>query len=141
MSRRTIAWPAASGLAVAVAAALALGLFWLRAGSESSAPAFSLDGQPAEVTARYHFVEQHPELISTIPCYCGCGNSLGHQSLRDCYLRPDGGGYDDHASVCYVCLEEVTDIERLVAAGEDPASIRTWIGTEYSKFGPPTSTP
>ena len=141
MTYPSLKWSLAAAALVIVAVAVASAVAWTRASSGTPTHAFDLQGQPAEVVAHYQFIEQHARLASQIPCYCGCGTSLGHQSLRDCYLKPGGSGYSDHASVCYVCLEEAADIDRLLAAGEDTAAIRAWIEREYSKFGPPTSTP
>ncbi|GAB4325639.1 MAG: hypothetical protein Kow0010_08280 [Dehalococcoidia bacterium] len=141
MIHLSLRWSMAAVALVVVAAAAGAAGVWTRASSGTPAHGFDLEGQPADVVASYRFVEQHAGLVSTIPCYCGCGKSLDHQSLRDCYLKPNGSGYEGHASVCSVCLEEVADIERLLTAGEDTAAIRSWIDREYSKFGPPTATP
>lgn len=140
MSRAALGWSSAA-VVLLVSAAVAAWAMAPRPMPESPAPAFDLARQPADVVAAYEFVDRHAELVSHIPCYCGCGKSLGHGSLRDCYLKRDGSGYEAHASVCYVCLEEAGDIEQLVAAGEGLSAIRAWIDKEYSRFGPPTSTP
>lgn len=102
---------------------------------------FDLAGQPAEIVARYHFAESHPELMSRIPCYCGCGNTLGHTNLFDCFVRRDGRGYDSHASTCMICDQEALDVEEMLAAGKDAPAIREAIDQEYSKYGAPTNTP
>ena len=100
----------------------------------------SLAALPASVAARYRFVEAHPELVEQLPCYCGCGESQGHRSLRDCFVS-DAGGYDAHAAGCGVCLLEVGDAERLYAGGETAAAIRTFIDARYGAVGRPTDTP
>ena len=48
---------------------------------------------PAEVKTLYEFQITHGELMKYMPCYCGCGQSAGHKSNRDCYVQqvnPDG---------------------------------------------------
>ena len=34
----------------------------------------------------YRFAIEHPEVLSVMPCMCGCG-SLGHASNRSCYVK------------------------------------------------------
>ncbi|MBI5946977.1 MAG: hypothetical protein HY875_02425 [Chloroflexi bacterium] len=98
-----------------------------------------LGTQPPDVVAAYRYIESHPEMASRIPCYCGCGKSLGHQSLLDCYVIVPGT-YSDHASVCLICGREAADLERLAAEGQELSAIRAWIDGEYSPYGPPTNT-
>lgn len=100
---------------------------------------FPLDGLPEATIHNYQFVESQPELAARIPCYCGC-QSLAHRSLLDCYVRPEGG-YERHASGCGICGWEADDVERMLAEGEDPASIRAAIDAEYGSYGKPTNTP
>jgi hypothetical protein len=126
----------AGGVAVVTAAALAVLQPW----SAGEPAPFDLASQPAETVRWYRFAESHADLVSRVPCYCGCGKSLGHHSLSDCFMRPDGEGYDSHASACTICLDEARDAERLLAEGRDTDSIRTWINEEYRKYGPPTAT-
>ncbi len=109
-------------------------------GGSSESEELSLATLPASVAARYRFVEAHPELVEQLPCYCGCGESQGHRSLRDCFVR-DTGGYDSHAAGCGICLLEADDAERLYAEGETVAAIRTFIDARYGAVGRSTDTP
>lgn len=46
-----------------------------------------------EVKQLYAFQITHGELMRFMPCFCGCGQSAGHRSNRDCYVQavnPDG---------------------------------------------------
>jgi len=92
-----------------------------------------------ETAERYRFVEAHQDLAARLPCYCGCGPSLGHQSLLDCFVDPPG--YSDHAVGCLVCGRIARDAEDLFMAGEDVATIRAQVDAQYAEFGPPTNTP
>lgn len=114
---------------------------WLFAaqGEQSHARHVDLASLPEDTAARYRFVESRPDLAERIPCYCGCGKSLGHQSLKDCYLAP--GGYSDHAVACLICGRIALDLERLSSDGYDIAAIRSRIDETYAEFGPPTLTP
>ena len=37
------------------------------------------------VEAVFHFAADHPEVLSRIPCFCGCENS-GHKHNDDCFV-------------------------------------------------------
>lgn len=57
-------------------------------------------GAPPVVQEAYRFALANAELLSAIPCYCGCG-SMGHTSNLSCYVkqfRSDGTvEFDTHA--------------------------------------------
>ncbi len=44
------------------------------------------------VRAAYKFAAEHPEVLSYVPCYCGCEHS-GHRGNEDCFVtrRDDKG--------------------------------------------------
>ena len=47
---------------------------------------------PPVVQEGYRFAIANPEVLSKLPCYCGCG-SMGHTSDLDCFIeefKPDG---------------------------------------------------
>ncbi len=47
---------------------------------------------PVVVQEAYRFAIANPEVLSQIPCYCGCG-AMGHESDLDCFIEefnPDG---------------------------------------------------
>ncbi len=92
-----------------------------------------------ELAAQYRFVESQQPVFTHIPCYCGCGHTLGHRSLRDCFIQAPGG-YDAHAAGCGVCQVEARDVQRMLASGMDVAAIRAEIRTRYTKVGTPTDT-
>lgn len=55
-------------------------------------PEFVTRADP-EVKRLYEFQITHGELMRWMPCFCGCGQSAGHRSNRDCYVQavnPDG---------------------------------------------------
>jgi hypothetical protein len=126
-------------IALAALAALALGAS-AACGGASSDGAIDLATLPASVAAHYRFVEANQPLVEQLPCYCGCGATLNHRHLRDCFVRDDGG-YDPHAAGCGICIAEAAQTEDLLAAGEGPAAIRASIDERYGEVGPPTDTP
>jgi Protein of unknown function with PCYCGC motif len=127
-------------LLVATVAALALGVATACGGGAAAGATVDLATLPDQIVARYRFVEANQELAEQLPCYCGCGQSLDHRSLRDCFVR-DGGEYDAHAAGCGVCQLEADDAEQLLAGGETPAAIRATIDERYGGLGTPTDTP
>lgn len=40
-----------------------------------------------EVQRLYEFQITNGDLMRYMPCFCGCGQSSGHESNRDCYVR------------------------------------------------------
>ncbi|MEE8422267.1 MAG: PCYCGC motif-containing (lipo)protein [Dehalococcoidia bacterium] len=87
-------------------------------------------GQNTSVAERYLFVAGHRDVISELPCYCGCMQSAGHDSLFDCYYD-DAGTYDPHAAGCGVCLAEVDIAEALLARGASVPEIRASIDATF----------
>jgi len=60
-------------------------------------PAFADKGDTA---ALYRFAVEHPEVLSFMPCTCGCGG-LGHASNRSCYVKaetPERVTFTSHAA-------------------------------------------
>jgi hypothetical protein len=66
---------------------------------ESALPDFVRDAPP-QVKEAYRFAIANPEVLSVVPCYCGCG-AIGHKNNRQCYIketRPDGSiEFENHA--------------------------------------------
>ena len=48
-------------------------------------PAFADRG---DTPALYRFAVEHPEVLTFMPCTCGCGG-LGHGSNRACYVKAE----------------------------------------------------
>lgn len=98
---------------------------------------------PARLTpairARYEYVAANQALVDRVPCYCSCGQSIGHESLRDCYFD-DSGKFDGHAEGCEICLDIADDIKRLSSGGFGVDAIRAQVDRDYNKFGAPTHT-
>lgn len=94
---------------------------------------------PATVREAYRFAVANQEMLSHIPCYCGCG-AQGHHSNLDCYMKgtgPDGTvEFDRHASLCSVCVDITRDVMRLHGEGKPVAEIKAYIDRTYSQYGP-----
>ena len=101
---------------------------------------------PAEVQAAavsvqeaYRFAAANPQVLTHIPCYCGCG-SIGHTSNYACYVsgkNEDGSlAFDEHAMGCSICVDITQDSMRLLKEGKSTADIRAYVDQTYSQYGP-----
>lgn len=108
-------------------------------------PSF-LDKTAAEVVTGYKTAASVADLLSSIPCYCGCGDSAGHKSNLNCFIsevKPDGSVvWDDHGTRCGVCLETAEATAELKKQGKSIKEIRSIIDEHYKEgYAPPTPTP
>ncbi len=94
---------------------------------------------PTTVREAYRFALANPDLLGRIPCHCGCG-SMGHTSNAACYLRPgstsDTPLFDSHALGCSICVDITQDVMRLTREGRDVDAIRSYVETNYGRYGP-----
>lgn len=106
----------------------------------------SLRAMPGEVRAApvvvrqaYQFAVANPDVLTKIPCYCGCGE-MGHTSNYACYVagyNPDGAlSFDLHAIGCSICVDITQDAMRLLDQGKSAEEIKTYVDANYSQFGP-----
>ncbi|MET3546450.1 PCYCGC motif-containing (lipo)protein [Paenibacillus cellulositrophicus] len=115
-------------------------------GGKEQLPSFL---QPANDTVRtaYMAAAGVKEVLNQIPCYCGCGESAGHKSNLNCFIKevnPDGSVvWDDHGTRCGVCVETALTAASLVKEGKSVKEIRGIIDQTYSngKYAAPTPTP
>ena len=106
----------------------------------------SMEGMPDDVKAApvvvqqaYQFVVANPDVMSQIPCYCGCGK-MGHKSNYACYAKDAGEKgelvFDTHALGCSICVDITQDVMRLTREGKSAQGIRAYVDATYSKYGP-----
>ena len=98
-----------------------------------------VQGQPVKVIQAYQFAFANPEILSQIPCYCGCG-AMGHTSNYSCYVQDeqeDGAiTYDPHALGCSICVDITQDSMRLLREGKSVPEIRAYVDSTYAQYGP-----
>jgi len=105
-----------------------------------------LDELPAEVKSApvvvqqaYQFAAANPEIMTQIPCYCGCGE-MGHTSNYACYVSGVGEGgeiqYDPHALGCSICVDITQDTMRLLQQGQSVPEIKAYVDQTYAQYGP-----
>lgn len=94
---------------------------------------------PSSVQQAYQFAIANPEVLSEIPCYCGCG-PMGHDSNHACYVsgENDNGSpiFDGHALGCSICVDITQDTMRLLAQGKSVPEIHAYVDDTYSQYGP-----
>ena len=107
-------------------------------------PAYQMPRSAEVVTAAYRFAAEHPEVLSYVPCYCGCERS-GHRGNEDCFVKArDVNGdvveWEDHGMECAVCLDVATRAQQMYSAGASVADIRAAVEKEWAGRSP-THTP
>ncbi|MBO8164896.1 MAG: hypothetical protein H0Z34_14445 [Brevibacillus sp.] len=113
--------------------------------SVSELPTF-LDKLDPRIKDVYQLAAQHHDTLQWIPCYCGCGESAGHQHNGNCFIKEvkENGSvvWDDHGTRCGVCLETALISGQLAEQGKSAKEIRTLIDEKYQKgYAKPTPTP
>ncbi len=93
---------------------------------------------PVSVRTAYQFAAANPNLMKSIPCYCGCGQ-IGHTSNYSCYVAAVGANgsitYDEHALGCSLCVQITEDTSRLSRQGKAASEIRAYVDATYAKYG------
>ena len=91
----------------------------------------------------YQLALANPEVLSQIPCYCGC--RAIHKNVKECFVRdvkPDGTVvWDDMGLACKICQDIVQDTRQMVRQNKPLVEIRAAIDQKYSHFGTSTDTP
>jgi hypothetical protein len=99
-------------------------------------PAYAMPRSAEVVTAAYRFAAEHPEVLSYVPCFCGCEHS-GHRGNEDCFVKArdvnaDVIEWQEHGMECAVCLDVAYKSMQMFAAGTSVRDIRTAIEREYA---------
>ncbi|MEK4029052.1 MULTISPECIES: PCYCGC motif-containing (lipo)protein [Bacillaceae] len=93
----------------------------------------------------YLAAAQHPDVLASMPCYCGCGDSAGHKSNLNCFVADISENkvvWDDHGTRCGVCLEIAAESILMSKEGKSLQEIRQYIDEKYKEgYAKPTPTP
>jgi uncharacterized protein with PCYCGC motif len=103
---------------------------------------------PDVVRAAYVFAAEHPEILSYVPCFCGCERA-GHKGNHDCFVarRNDAGDvvdWDPHGLDCAVCIDVARDAQQMFSSGASVRDIRSAIEKKWASaaaHGTHTPTP
>jgi hypothetical protein len=110
---------------------------------QSALPGYAQEAEP-RVRDAYRFAVANPDVMTKIPCYCGCG-TMGHEHALDCFVKdvqPNGSiEFDNHAAGCGICVDITQDVMRLMRQGQQLKTVRAYVDAEYSRFAAPTNTP
>ena len=107
-------------------------------------PSF-LDQQNENIRLVYQIAGQTTDILEWIPCYCGCGESVGHKSNLNCFIQEkheDGSiVWDDHGTRCITCLEIALQSAQMHKDGKSLKEIRNAIDATYKEgYAEPTPT-
>lgn len=105
--------------------------------------------RPMEVVQQvFEFAARHPEVLSYVPCYCGCENpQLGHKGNHDCFVKSRAANgmvtaWEPHGIGCQICIDVGREAMLLFNSGASVTSIRAAIEKKYGAyFGSSTPTP
>ena len=91
---------------------------------------------PEVVAAAFHFAAEHPEVLSYMPCFCGCERS-GHKGNHDCFVKSRAANgdvleWDEHGLECAVCIDVATKSRQMFTSGASVKDIRAAIEKEYA---------
>lgn len=87
------------------------------------------------VTAAYQFAAEHPEVLSYVPCFCGCERS-GHTGNSDCFVKSRAANgdvidWDEHGVECAVCIDVANRSRQMHSSGASVRDIRAAIDKEF----------
>jgi hypothetical protein len=97
----------------------------------------------------YEFAARHPEILSYIPCYCGC-ERVGHKANHDCFVKSrDAQGHvtqwDTHGMGCAICLgvgrQAMAMFNRGMSVQQIRAEIDRTYGAHYQSHTPTPDPP
>ena len=91
------------------------------------------------VKAVYKFAAEHPEVLSYVPCFCGCERS-GHKGNDDCFVKSrntqgDVTEWEAHGLDCAVCIDVANEAMQMHRSGASLTSIRSAIEKKWTRPG------
>jgi hypothetical protein len=98
------------------------------------------------VRSAYLFAAEHPEILSYVPCFCGCERG-GHRGNEDCFVaardaKGDVTQWEPHGLECTVCIDVATEARQMFASGASVRDIRAAVEKKWAGFnGGHTPTP
>jgi hypothetical protein len=99
-------------------------------------PAYPLGRSPEVITAAYMFAAEHPEVLTYVPCFCGCERS-GHRGNEDCFVKSraangDVSQWEPHGMECNVCVDVATQAKQMFASGASVRDIRAAVEQKWA---------
>src|SRR3954469_8002405 len=111
-------------------------------------PRDPLPRPPAVVAQVFQFAAEHPEVLSYVPCFCGCDH-MGHKGNDDCFVKSraangDVIAWEPHGTECQVCIDVGQQAMQMHSSGASVTQIRAAIEKKYAgqyQFHTPTPQP
>ncbi len=131
-----VAAPPATPTAPATQPAVALGPHPQTKFPPLRLPAYAPARSPEVITAAYKFAAEHPEVLSYVPCFCGC-ERMGHHGNEDCFVQKRGANGDvtewtEHGMECTVCLDVAQQAMQMYASGASVRDIRSAVERKWA---------
>ena len=91
------------------------------------------------VRAVYRFAAEHPEVLSYVPCFCGCERG-GHKGNDDCFVKArnaqgDVTEWEPHGLDCAVCIDVANEAMQMTRSGASVTDIRKVIEAKWNRPG------
>jgi hypothetical protein len=107
-------------------------------------PGYPLGRSPEVITAAYKFAAEHPEILTYVPCFCGCERS-GHSGNEDCFVKsraPNGDvtQWEPHGMECNVCIDVATQAMQMYSSGASVRDIRSAVEQKWAAQAAQTHT-
>jgi hypothetical protein len=88
------------------------------------------------VKAVYQFAAEHPEVLSYVPCFCGCERG-GHRGNDDCFVKTrnaqgDVTEWEPHGLDCAVCIDVANEAMQMTRSGASVRDIRAAIEKKWA---------
>ena len=89
----------------------------------------------SEVQEAYHFALANPDnILSQMPCYCGCIQRGVHKNNRDCFINEDARGndyFDKMGLNCGTCIDIALAVKNLYGQGKSAQEIKDVITNKF----------
>jgi len=101
--------------------------------------------RPPQVVAQvFRFAAEHPEVLSYVPCFCGCDH-MGHKGNDDCFVKTRAANgdvvqWEPHGTECQVCIDVGQQAMQMYSSGASVGAVRTANERKW-KGSFPSSTP
>jgi hypothetical protein len=100
------------------------------------APRDPLPRPTAVVTQVFQFAAEHPEVLSYVPCFCGCDH-MGHKGNDDCFVKQraangDVIAWEPHGTECQVCIDVGQQAMQMYSSGASVRDIRAAVEKRFA---------
>src|SRR4051794_26215666 len=91
------------------------------------------------VKAVYRFAAEHPEVLSYVPCFCGCERG-GHKGNDDCFVKSrneqgDVTEWEPHGLDCAACSDVATEPMQMTNSGASARGTRAAMEAKRNRAG------